>query len=380
MRLRHWRIPAGMIPTPPRRRGWRSPRAQKRQEAVKPALAQGRQLVGGRQFPGGDVDGVGRGRIERAHGHGHDVVDDQVRIDQHVAVHFGHGVRSLLAVAGNQIRAQPVDFGACVLTEQRLPFGDWTSPRRGVFDHGVTVAEIHRSTAHAAAQVGADRHQVLEIGVVRGLCVVSVDAILHQQLPVGREAVLVGAADYLHRPVAAVDDEIDVILGVGEIGGQVDDVGVEAGEHEATVGLHALHPLEPQLIEVHASGVGVAVRHTLELSFRVEGPRVVEALENFGIAGVLPAYQRAAVRAGVVEHVDVAGLDSADHEDRSPADRSPDEVARHWGSPIRARHTATTWRRSARSRPGGCAVRSSPSGAPGTVEPQGRRRRSASCS
>ena len=80
---------------------------------------------------------------------------------------------------------------------------------------------------------------------MRGLRVVAVDAVLHQQLPVGGEAVLVGAADDLDRTAAAVDDEIDVVLGVGEIGGQVVDVGVEAGEHEAPVGLHALHPFEP---------------------------------------------------------------------------------------------------------------------------------------
>ncbi len=160
-----------------------------------------------------------------------------------------------------------------------------------------------------------------------GLRVVAVDAVLHQQLPVGGETVLVGAADDLHRAAAAVDDEVDVLLGVAEVGGEFDDAGVEAGEHEAPVGLHALQALEPQLVEVQPAGVGVAVRHALQLSFGIERPRVVEALEHFGIPRVLPAYQRAAVRAGVVEDVDVAGFHPANHENRPTADRPSDEVA-----------------------------------------------------
>ena len=112
-----------------------------------------------------------------------------------------------------------------------------------------------------------------------------------------------------------------------EVGAQVDDVGVEAGEHEAPVGLNAFHPPQPELVEVHSAGVGVPVRDAFELPFGVEGPRVVEALEHFGIAGILPADHRAAVRAGVVENVDVAGFHPADHEDRPSRDRSSDEVA-----------------------------------------------------
>ena len=98
-----------------------------------------------------------------------------------------------------------------------------------------------------------------------GLGVVAVDAVLHQQLPVRGEAVLVGAPGHLDIAAAPVDHQVDVVLGAGEIGGQVDDLGIEAGEDEAAVGLDTRYPLEPQLVEVQPARVGVAVRHALEL-------------------------------------------------------------------------------------------------------------------
>src|SRR6202035_1072635 len=113
----------------------------------------------------------------------------------------------------------------------------------------VTVAEVNFSTADASAQVGTDRHQVLEVGVMGGFGVVAVETVFHQQLPVGREAVLVGAADHFDRSAAAVDDKVDVVLGAGQIAGQVNDVGVEAGEDKAPIGLDPRHSLESQLVK-----------------------------------------------------------------------------------------------------------------------------------
>ena len=132
-----------------------------------------------------------------------------------------------------------------------------------------------------------------------------------------------------------------------EIGVQVDDLGIEAGEDEAAVGLHARDPLEPKLVEVQPARVGVAVRHAFELALGVERPGVVEAGEHLGGARILPAHQCAAMRARVVEHVDVPAVHAADHEDRPTRQRPAHEVARARGSPTRGRRRATTWRKSA---------------------------------
>src|SRR4029077_19066441 len=77
---------------------------------------------------------------------------------------------------------------------------------------------------------------------------------------------------------------------------------------------------------VEALGVALLVGNLHELAGRVERPRVVEALEEPRVAGVLPTDRRAAVSTGVEEHAHVA-VGAADEDDRAAVDQAPAEVA-----------------------------------------------------
>ena len=83
------------------------------------------------------------------------------------------------------------------------------------------------------------------------------------------------------------------------------DLRVEAEKPEAPVLLQSRHGLQRPLGLLEAAAlVGVLARDADEPAARVEGPRVIEALEGLRRALVVAADDRAAVGAGVVEGAD----------------------------------------------------------------------------
>ncbi len=181
---------------------------------------------------------------------------------------------------------------------------------------------------HPAGEVGAERQQVLEVGVMGGDGVVAIDAVLGEQLPVRLDAVLVGPLDDLHLPVGGVDHQVQVLDRAGEVADQILDSRVEAGEHESPVTVHPGHRLQGQGREVELFAVRLPVGDPHQASLGVEGPGVVEARERLGVAGLLPADHRTPMGAGVVEDVYPAGPGPPDHEHRPAADRPAYVVAR----------------------------------------------------
>jgi myo-inositol-1(or 4)-monophosphatase len=80
---------------------------------------------------------------------------------------------------------------------------------------------------------------------------------------------------------------------------------------------------------VEALRVSGLVGHLHQVTLRVERPRVVEALEDASVAGILTADRRAAVGARVEQRADLA-VGAAHEDDRPAADVAPDEVAGVW--------------------------------------------------
>ncbi len=81
-----------------------------------------------------------------------------------------------------------------------------------------------------------------------------------------------------------VDDEIDVVLGAGEIGRKIDRVGIEIGEIEILVVLEARHRHEALALLVEGRRIGLVARDALDRAVGVVGPAVIDAVELPGVA------------------------------------------------------------------------------------------------
>ena len=127
--------------------------------------------------------------------------------------------------------------------------------------------------------------------------VIAVQAVFHQQLPVGFHRVLVGAANHPHPCFRLVHDQVKVFSCVRQVRNQVLHVRIETHEVEPPVALNPGRFSQAQLAPVEVRPVCLLVRHADQVPVHVERPRVIEALQYFGVPLVPPADQRAAVRA-----------------------------------------------------------------------------------
>jgi hypothetical protein len=132
--------------------------------------------------------------------------------------------------------------------------------------------------------------------------VVTVEAVLAQQFPVGIEAIGLGAADDFHGGLGLVQHQVDVFQRATQVGLQIIAGRLEVHEVQPAVLLEARHAHEI----VHAAlartfPIALVARSVDQAAFQVEGPGVIEAAEHRAIAGGLAAYQRATMRTGVEE-------------------------------------------------------------------------------
>ena len=112
------------------------------------------------------------------------------------------------------------------------------------------------------------------------------------------------ALEYFHADLGLVDDQIDVFLRTGEVGVEIDDVGVEAGEHEPAIGVDPRWFGESRPLEVFTVCLIAGHRHLL--AGGVEGPPVIKAGHEACVALWLATDHRAAVRARVQPDADYA--------------------------------------------------------------------------
>src|SRR4029077_8831113 len=126
-----------------------------------------------------------------------------------------------------------VDVGLGLLAVDRDPARHRPAAVVRVVGGEVPVAEVFAGALGGEQQSGAFWRRdvdarvahVVEPGRVGRDQVVVVDAVLDQQLPVRLDVVLLHAGDDLHAAGRRlVDDEIDVILGAGQIGDEIDGV------------------------------------------------------------------------------------------------------------------------------------------------------------
>ena len=220
-------------------------------------------------------------------------------------------------------RARPrLDDLALVLAPGRGPARYRPPPGRRVLDHRMTVPEVPHLLEWVRELVrpqAADVGQVVEIGGVGRQAVEAVDAVLRQQLPVGVDEVVLSAADDLHAGFALVGDQVDDLLGPGEVVRQADGVAIEIDEVEVAVVLEARHADQvgaaAVIMAVAVVAVGVARG---EAAVHVERPAVIETLEGNGVAARLAHQRRPAMRAGVEERVHRAAAVPIEHQFARP--------------------------------------------------------------
>ncbi len=150
-------------------------------------------------------------------------------------------------------RADVVDLGLRRLAVERNPLGHRPAAEIDVVGGEMAVAELDREPVRRQHQARLLRRRLdldagigheIEPGRMRRRQVIVVDAVLDHQLPVGGDVVFLHAGDDLHLPGRRlVDDEIDVVLGAGEIVGERLRVRVEVHEPEAAILLEPRRPL-----------------------------------------------------------------------------------------------------------------------------------------
>ena len=155
---------------------------------------------------------------------------------------------------------------------------------------------------------------VFEIGRMHAVDMERVHAVLVPELPVGIDLEILAARHDRHGDFGLVDDVVDVFLGASQIVRQRHRVGVEADEPEAAILLEARHVHEAAAVVLVAFRIGALLRDHAQAAVRAEHPAVIEALEHARLAGLLPADAAAAMRAEIVEDVDLAARVAIENE------------------------------------------------------------------
>ena len=126
----------------------------------------------------------------------------------------------------------------------------------------------------------------------------------------------------------AVDQIVDHLGHRAEMFGQRRGIFVQRGKHEAAIDRDAADPLHVVLRIVETEGVGIALamRHRVERAVRPERPGMIRATEHLGVAAIDHADSRAAMRAAILQHVDVA-VGVAGDQDLVGGEPGADEVA-----------------------------------------------------
>ncbi|MEA3221297.1 MAG: hypothetical protein OZX49_02418 [Immundisolibacter sp.] len=258
------------------------------------------------------------------------VQQQQVRVDQQVAQAPDHPARRGLAQA-IAVLVVAAEIGPVLRIRPVAP------------QHHVTAAEVevtavllpvHAAQLHGVHGVapGAARPPSIRSGDVRGvrgMQVVAVDAAFQLQLPVAGIGIGRLAAQQFQPLLALVDQQVDAAGGRPQVVAERRHRGVQAGEDEAAVAVHARQAAEAvlALVELWRVGAVLFLEHRRQLAVEVEAPAVRRAAEVRHAALSLAQQRGAVVRTGVDEHADVAALVAAD-DDRLAPDGQGDEIAR----------------------------------------------------
>ena len=209
------------------------------------------------------------------------------------------------------LRIGPVGPQQHVAVLERVRAATLLRPFAGV--HGLDGVDLAVGAAPAGGGgvVPVHRRDVVAVGAVFGL-----------QLPVAVEGICRSTAQHLEPVGRLVDDHVDDLGGFPQVLGQRHHVGVDAAEQEAAVvleGAQLLHVVAAFAVEARRiAGVGGVVLDLQQLAAVVEGPAVEGAGEVGAVALLVPAQDRAAVRAGVGQRVELALLVARDHHRLAP--------------------------------------------------------------
>ena len=272
---------------------------------------------------------VGGHRLEVAHRDRSDVVHDEVGEDAQVAEVIGHAGRPLLAESIDKAGADGGDLLLRVRSEEVVPPGDGAAIRGLALKDLVAIAELLGPSPHQVGRGDATAQalHIGKVGLVDRETVVAVDAVLHQQLPVGLGGVAVGALKNRHPLFGLVNHKVDELRGAGEVLMQGLHVRVERDKVEATVAVELRRPPQRPLVPVEAWAVAAFVRQGDQLAMGVKGPCVVEAREALGVAFLAAAQRRSSVRARVVENIHSA-VGVAEEDERAARAHAALVVAR----------------------------------------------------
>ena len=230
---------------------WRgkSTRSKEGQKVVEP---QGRILgafVDRREGPRVDFHVVSRNRIEGPNRDRHDVVDDQVGKDNQVAARVADKRGALLAEALVEAAPQRVEVRLAMLTERGRPLRDRPSPGELKLYDRVTIAEIERSLMRAEVfHVHARVFEEAEISLMDRQRMVSIDAVLGHQLPVGPRTVRLLARHDFHSDFRLVGDQVEIFSCAGQIVVEIVSRGIETGEDEAAIAIDLRRRGQSQLV------------------------------------------------------------------------------------------------------------------------------------
>ena len=140
-----------------------------------------------------------------------------------------------------------------------------------------------RASIETPLRFGAKTGDVLNISPVGCGQVVSVQAVLCQQLPVGLHGVPVGTCDHPHPLLGLIHDQVEVFPGSCQVRHQVLDLGIEAHEDEPPVAFDPGRLFQAQFAPVEPGSIGILAGHPDQLPVSVESPGVIETLEHFGV-------------------------------------------------------------------------------------------------
>jgi len=252
------------------------------------------------------------------------VDDEEVRIDEEVSAYICHMTSPLLAELPHQSCPDRGDLAFVFFAEEGAPTSNGAASDPVVFLHGVTVTQDASRQAKGglhSACVYPQAVYIFKISLVSRPDVVSIQTILDQEFPVGLDRVSIGTPDDPHAFFGLVDDEVQIFASARQIGRQFLDIGIEAHKNKPAIIVYPRRRLEAHLRSVEMVAVSRLIRHAYEIAMIIEGPGVVEALQNVSLSLIVPADERASVRACVQENPELAVI-AAHEEKRSPRDIS----------------------------------------------------------
>jgi hypothetical protein len=125
------------------------------------------------------------------------------------------------------------------------------------------------------------------------------------------------ARDDFHSDFRLVRDQVEILSRAGKIVVETVSRGIEAGEDEAAIAVDLRGRGQFEFRAGERLAIRFFTRNADELPTRIKRPRVIGALKRPRVARLLPAYESAAMRAGVQEQANYSVV--AAHQYHRPA-------------------------------------------------------------